>query len=331
MAEANGMAIINSHIKSGKFSRLYLLGGTEEYLVNQYKENLVKALIDPEDSMNYGVYKGEHAKADVIVEFSLTMPFFADKRVVLVEDSDFFKKGNEDIEKLVEDIPETTVLIFAEHNIDKRCRLYKLAGKHGTVAMFDTQDDKTLAIWLKFLFTRDDIQIEDRAVYRLLESVGSDMNTLANEAEKLKCYCLEERMVTIDKVEELSINQVEGKIFDMMDALSKKDKKTTMELYSDLLTLREPAMRLLYLITRQFDILLKTKLALATTSDNSRIASVLKLPPFTIKKYISQCNAYTYEQLIEKVNLCQETDTNIKSGVMKDNLAVEMLIVNLLH
>ena len=104
-----------------------------------------------------------------------------------------------------------------------------------------------------------------------------------------------------------------------------------MELYSDLLTLREPAMRLLYLITRQFDILLKTKLALATTSDNSRIASVLKLPPFTIKKYISQCNAYTYEQLIEKVNLCQETDTNIKSGVMKDNLAVEMLIVNLLH
>lgn len=331
MAEANGMSIINSHIEKGEFSKLYLLGGAEEYLVNQYKNKLRAALIDAEDSMNYGVFKGDGIKSDAIAELATTMPFFADRRVILVEDSDFFKKGNEDMEKLFEDIPDTTVLIFAEHNIDKRCKLYKDISKIGTVANFDTPDERTLLIWVKKLFTSEDIQIEDKAVYKLIEYVGNDMNTLCNEAEKLKCYCMEDGIVTVDKVEDLSVNQIEGKIFDMMDALSRKDKKRTMELYADLKELREPAMRILYLITRQFNLLLKTKLALMDKLDNAKIASALKIQPFVVKKYVAQCNAYTYEELLEKVNMCQEADTSIKTGAMKDNLAVEMLMMNLLQ
>ena len=60
--KANGMSIINTHIKSGEFSNLYLLYGTEEYLVSQYKDNLVKALVDTEDSMNYSVFTSTHEK-----------------------------------------------------------------------------------------------------------------------------------------------------------------------------------------------------------------------------------------------------------------------------
>ena len=327
----NGMSIINAHIKSGEFTNLYLLYGSEEYLVSQYKDNLVKALIDPDDSMNFSVYKTEGAKADAIIDTASTMPFFADRRVVLVEDSDFFKKGNEDIEKFFENIPESTVLIFVEHNVDGRIKITKNVSKFGTVAVFDSQDEKTLAVWIKSLFTRENMQIDDNAVYRLLECVGTDMNTLSNEVEKLKCYCLEKERVTATDVDELCVNQIEGKIFDMMDALSRRDKKTTISLYDDLVQLREPAMRILFLITRQFNILVKTKLAMETGVDSSRIASVVKIPPFTVKKYISMCNGYTYNQLVEKVNMCQETDTKIKTGVMKDNLAVEMLIVGLLQ
>ncbi|MBQ8412186.1 MAG: DNA polymerase III subunit delta [Lachnospiraceae bacterium] len=331
MADANGMSIIGSDIKNQDFAKVYLLGGTEEYLVSQYTDNLVEALIDKEDSMNFVAYKGDGVKTDALAEFVQTMPFFADRRVVLVVDSDFFKKGNEEVEKLIDDIPDTTVLIFSEHNIDKRCKLYKQVAKVGRVAMFDAQDERTLAIWVKSLFSRDNVAIEDKVIYRLIESVGTDMNTLYKEVEKLKCYGLEKGSVSVEDVEALSINQIEGKIFDMMDALSQRNKKLTMELYSDLLKLREPAMRLLFLITRQFNILLKTKLALSDGADYGKIASSLKLPPFTIKKYVSQSNAYTYEQLIEKVNLCQQADSDIKSGVMRDGMAVEMLVVKLLQ
>lgn len=331
MAEKDAMSIINSHIKDGSFSQIYLLGGNEKYLLSQYKDNLINALVDTSDTMNYVVYKGENAKANPIVDFAMTMPFFADRRVVLVEDSDFFKKGDEDIEKLFEELPETTTIVFCETNIDKRCKLYKVVSKIGTVAIFETPDEKTLLVWLKSLFKKDNIQIDDGAVYRLLEGVGMDMNTLYNEAEKLKSYCLEKGTVTIEDVEVLSINQIEGKIFDMMDALSRRDKKATIDLYSDLLMLREPAMRLLYLITRQYNILLKTKVAIEGNKDYSQIASAVKVPPFTVKKYVAQCQGYTRSQLLDRVNWCQEADTSIKTGAMKDNMAVEMLIIKLLQ
>lgn len=331
MAEANGMSVINSHIKDGSFSNLYLLGGTQEYLVAQYKNKLRDALISPEDTMNYGVFKGDGINSEKIAELASTMPFFAERRVILIEDSEFFKKGNVDMEKLFSDIPETTVLIFTEHNIDKRCKLYKDVIKYGTAANFDTPDEKTLLIWIKKLFSDENIQIEDQAVYKLLEYVGADMNTLANEAEKLKCYCLDEKKVTVDKVESLSVNQIEGKIFEMMDALSKKDKKRTMQLYGDLITLREPAMRILYLITRQFNLLLKTKLALNSKCEYAKIASLLKIQQFVVKKYTAQCNEYTYDELLKKVDMCQKADESIKNGAMKDSLAVEMLMMNLLQ
>ncbi len=331
MADKNAMSLINSHIDSNEFSRIYLLGGSEKYLLAQYRDKLINALVDTADTMNYMVYKGENAKAEAIVDFAMTMPFFADKRVLLVEDSDFFKKGNEDMDELLGQLPETTVIVFSETNIDKRCKLYKTVAKLGTVANFEAPDERTLLVWLKSLFSKENIRIEDDAVYHLLEGVGMDMSTLYNEAEKLKSYCLEKGAVTVEDVEVLSINQVEGKIFDMMDALSKKDKKATMSLYSDLLMLREPAMRLLYLITRQFNILLKTKIALEDGKDNSQIASVVKVPPFTIKKYISQCGTYTKKQLLDRVNWCQEADRAIKTGAMRDSMSVEMLIIKLLQ
>lgn len=330
-AAESGMTIINNHINNSEFSNIYLMTGEEVYLLYQFRDKLVNALADPTDSMNYLVFKGENAKADAIAEFALTMPFFADRRVLLIENSDFFKKGNEDVEKVIEELPETTVVIFVEANVDKRTKLYKLVQSKGTIAEFTKLDEKTLLRWLKGLFVEEEYKIEDAAVYKLVEGVGDDMNTLVNEVEKLKCYCYDTKQITAAEVESISISQIEGKIFDMMDALSRRDKQLAIDLYNDLLLLREPPMRILYLITRQFNILLKTKLAMQGDSNPSQIASLVKVPPFTVKKYMSQCNAYTYEELLKKVDRCQEADTHIKTGKYTDKMSVELLIVELLQ
>ncbi|MDE6024260.1 MAG: DNA polymerase III subunit delta [Lachnospiraceae bacterium] len=329
--KSDGMSVINSHIEQESYSGVYLFCGDEPYLVNQYKDKLIDAVCDKKDSMNYMVYKGEHAVPEDISELATTMPFFADRRVILVENSGFFKKGNEAMEALLENLTDTTILVFVESEIDKRLKLYKQLAKAGTVVEFSTPDEKTLLTWLKSLFTREGMKIDDEAVYALLQNVGADMNLLANEAEKLKCYCMEQEKIDAASVERLCINQVESKIFDMMDALSQRNAEKTMRLYDDLLMLREPAMRLLFLVTRQYNILLKVKLALESESNNSKIASAVKIPPFTVKKYVAQCDGYTYSQLIECVDMCQRADSDIKSGRMKDNMAVEMLIVNLLN
>lgn len=324
------MAVINSHIEEAVYSPVYLMGGDEKYLVHQFKHKLLEAVTDVTDSMNYQVFKGENATVSAIADSALAMPFFAERRVLLIEDSGFFKKGNEELEELIQNIPETTVMIFVEDNIDKRTKLYKAVGAKGTIALFDTPDEKMLIGWLRSLFKADNIAVSDQILRYIIENVGADMLTLSNEVEKLKCYCIEKGRVEQADVQGLSVSQIESKIFDMMDALSKKDKRVAIELYSDLLALREPAMRILFLIARQYNILLKTKLALQYGRSNGEIASAVKIPPFTVKKYVELCKGYEYEQLKANVELCLKADAQIKTGELADKMAVELLIMQLL-
>ena len=330
MQKPNGMAIINNQINTGEYSNIYLLTGSEDYLVDQYRDKLVLALTNPADTMNYIVYKGENAKVEAIMEFADTMPFFAQRRVVLVEDSGFFKKGNEKLEEFFESVPETTVLIFVEKAVDNRLKIVKQIAKLGTIAVFDTPDNRTLQVWLKGLFSRENISVDSATLQYFLDRVGSEMNLMVNEVNKLCAYCLDKGNVTKEDIDKLCVSLVEDKIFEMMDALAEKKREKMMSLYDDLLTLREAPMKILAMITRHFMILLKIRFALASGSVQSSLASALKISPFFVKKYVAQSEQFSYEQLLECIRLCQETDTSIKYGKMRDKLAVEMLIMELL-
>ena len=68
---------INEHIKTGSFSRLYVLTGTESYFISQYKHALIEALVTPGDTMNYNVFSGDKVKAEELIEAINTLPFFS--------------------------------------------------------------------------------------------------------------------------------------------------------------------------------------------------------------------------------------------------------------
>lgn len=327
----DGMSIINKHIESGEFSNIYLFTGDQRYIIEQYVKKLSDALTDTsENSMNYMKLNKDGIKYTEIADFALDMPFFADRKVVEVWNSDFFKKGNEGMESILHELPETTVLIFVEENIDERIKIFSTVKKLGTVVNMSTPSEKTLLVWIKGLFTKEGYRIDDAACYALLAAVGTDMNRLMTEIDKLKSYCIEQMYVSAADVDRLCVSMLEGKIFDMMDALSRGDKKNTIRLYDDLLALKEPPMRILALITRQFNGLLNTRIVMDESGDSGKIAKLAKIQPFLVKKYKAQCEHYTTEQLMDKLVLCQQCEMDIKTGRVRDTRAIELLVFNLL-
>ena len=328
----DGMSIINSHIESGEYTNIYLFTGEQRYLIEQYVKKLSESLTDTDaNSMNYMKLNKDNIKYTEIADFALDMPFFADRKVVEVWNSGFFKKGNEGMEKVLQEIPETTVLIFVEEEVDERIKIFNFVKKNGTVVRMNTPNERTLLVWIKGLFTREEYSIDDEACYTLLEAVGTDMNRLITEIDKLKSYCIERKHVTASDVNKLCVSMLEGKIFDMMDALSRGDKKNTIRLFDDLLELREPPMRILALITRQFNGLLNTRIVMDEDGDPSKIAKLAKIQPFLVKKYKGLCANYTTEQLMDRLALCQKCEIDIKTGRVRDNRALELLVFNLLR
>ncbi|MBQ9277728.1 MAG: DNA polymerase III subunit delta [Lachnospiraceae bacterium] len=327
----NGMQIINSHIDSGSFSNLYLFTGEEKYLILQYRDKLVDALIDKTDSMNYSVFRDESISENEIISIAQTMPFFAERRVIVVEESGFFaKKTGDDFVDAMSEIPETTVIIFIESKTDGKLKLYNLFSKNGTIAGFGTPDSTSLVRWVKKLFEDDGITIENVAIYRLIDSTGSNMNRIFTEVEKLKAYGAESKSITLSDVNTLSADLVEDKIFEMIDEISKKNKKRAFKLYDDLRYLKTDAMSIISRTLVQYDRLLKTSEVLENDNNLKKVASYVKVQDWQAKKYIEICKNYSTSQLVEKVNICMDMDRMVKSGRMKKELAVEMMIINLI-
>lgn len=327
--EKNGMTVINEHIKNNSFANIYLLYGDEKYLINQYRDKLVNAVIDVNDTMNFSRYIGEKPDTAAIIELCETMPFIAERRVILVENSGLFKTSCEAFAEKLSNILDSSVLIFIETEIDKRNKLYKTVDKDGCALCFNTPDDRTLAVWIKSQLKETGKTIEDTAVFKIIESTSSDMMLIKNEIEKLICYAYDKSVVTLSDVDAVCATGVESKIFEMVDAIVRKDKKKAIHLYNDLLQNKEPAMRILYLITRQFDIMLKLKLCLSEGKNETQAASVIGAPVWSVKKYVSECRNYPYENIKAIVDYCQETDYKIKTGQTVDVVAVEMLITSL--
>ena len=116
----------------------------------------------------------------------------------------------------------------------------------------------------------------------------------------------------------------------MIDAISEKNQQKAMELYDDLLYLQEAPMKILVLITRNFMQLLKIRLHWIPVHQRDRLLQAFGIRPYFVKKYIAQARSFTKEQLLSCVRLCQEADTSIKTGKMRDKLATEMVILELL-
>lgn len=322
------MKTLQEDLKTGNFKHIYLLYGEEAYLVRQYKDRLRDSLCVEGDTMNTSVFSGKDISPASLIDLSETMPFFAERRVIFVENSGFFKKSPEDLAAYLGELPETTYFIFVEEEVDKRGKMYKQVKKFGSVVEFKRQTDAVLMQWILGKLKKENKRITRPVMELFLDKTGTDMELITQELEKLLCYTMEKDVIEAADVEAICANQINGKIFDMVDAIGRKEQKKALDLYYDLLMLKEPAMRILYLVTRHFQILMQLRDMTGKGFDNKQMASKAGVPEFAVRKYLGQAKSFSLTQLEEIVRASVQTDENIKTGQMTDQLAVELLIIS---
>ncbi len=145
------MESVNDDIKKRDYGRIYLIYGEEPYLVNYNKKKLCDALVPADDNMNRTVFSEMKVAVKDIIALSDTLPFMSEKRLILLEDSGFFKKAPADADELtdyIKKVPEETVIIFSESEVDKRGKLYKAVEKNGRVVFCKEQSTETLIKWI---------------------------------------------------------------------------------------------------------------------------------------------------------------------------------------
>lgn len=321
------MKTIDNDIKMGQLKNVYLLYGTEDYLKRQYRDKLKHALVELDDTMNFSAYEGKDINPKELIDLSETLPFFKEKRMILVENSGFFKNSCDDLAEYMSQVPESTCFVFVEEEVDKRSKLFKAASRAGSAVEFETPKEDMLIRWILGRIQREGKKITQSVMQLFLSKTGSDMENIDKELEKLICYTLDKTEISAADVEAICTGQTENKIFEMIDAISAKNQKKALDLYYDLLALKEAPMRILFLIARQFQNLLLIKSMSAKGYPAVSIAKTAGMPSFAVQKNLRQAGAFKINQLKEAIEDCGQAEEDVKTGRMADQLAVELLIV----
>ena len=268
------MKSLNEDIKTGNFKSVYLLYGEEAYLKKQYKDKITKAIFPDGDTVNYAYYEGKGINPGELIDLAETMPFFAERRLIVVENSGFFKNACPDLADYIKTMPDTACFVFVENEADKR-----------------------------------------------------DMENLEQELEKLFSYCMGKEEIEIADIEAICTTQITNKIFEMVEAVAGKNQKKALDYYYDLLALKEPPMRILYLLTRQFKLLLEVKDLSGKRYDKASIAKTVGLHPFVAGKYMQQCRTFEKKELRAILEDAVDTEEMVKTGRLNDIMSVELFIV----
>lgn len=321
------MKSIQEDIKTGNFKQSYLLFGEEAYLKHQYKEKLLNALNPDGDTMNFSRYEGKGVDVKQLIDLCETMPFFAERRIILLEDTGFFKNKCEELADYMKSLPDYLVLVFSESEVDKRSRMYKAVKSGGRVTEFAKQDEKTLMRWAAGILGKEGRKITQRDMELFLTKTGTDMGNIRMELEKLITYTEGQDIVSAEDIEAVCVTQTTNKIFDMVRAVTEKNQKRALELYYDLLTLKEPPMRILFLLAKQFRQLLLTKKMSGEGASQNEISTRLGVPSFVVRNISVCARSYTVEELEQAVEDFVDAEEAVKTGRLGDVLSVELLIV----
>lgn len=324
------MQHIQNDIKQNTFCHAYLLFGEERYLKKQYTDRLKKAMCADGDEMNVHFYTGKDLPVGEIIDLAETMPFLAERRVIFISDSGLFKSGGEKLAEYLDSPSESAYFVFTESEVDKRSKLYKTVKDKGYAAEFSVQDERTLLRWIAGTLAKENKKITENTAQLFLEKTGTDMENIQMELEKLICYCGDRDVVEAADVEAICTTRTTNHIFDMVNAIADGKTRQALQLYYDLLALKEPPMRILFLIARQCNMLLQTKRMRAQGFDQKMIASKLGVPPFAAGKYVTQAGRFKTATLKKAVEQCVEADEAVKSGRMNDMMSVEVLILSVL-
>ncbi len=321
------MRTIDEDIKTGQLKQIYLLYGAEAYLKKQYRDKLKNAMTAPDDNMNFTAFEGKDINAKEVIDLAETMPFFAERRVILIENSGFFKNSAEEMAEYLKQVAPATHFIFVEEEVDKRSKMYKAVKNAGKIVEFATQGEELLTRWILGRLKREGKNITGNVMKLFLSKTGSDMSNIDKELEKLICYTMEKDVIEASDVEAVVTEQISNKIFDMVNAVAEHDQRKALDYYYDLLALKEPPMRIMFLITRQFQILFHVKDMTMKRLDQHTIAQKAGIPDFAVRRNQAQARGFSLEQLEQALRDGAAYEEAVKTGKMNDQMAVELFLL----
>lgn len=312
---------LKQKIKESNVNGLFLFYGNEIYLKNSYIQK-ISSLIDDGgfDDFNKLSLDGAKTSFEDFDDAIDSYPMMCDKKLIIIKNSRIFSKATEEQKqywtKRLDDIPDYVTIIFDENEVDKRSALYKKAAKNGMEVEFEYLKDDDLVTWvLRETMKEKKKMTKDTAQY-FVSICDEGMTNIKNELDKLFNYC--DADIGRSDVDRIVSKAVGIRVFELTDCIMEKNPDKALTILSELKTIKEPAFKLLYLLSSTFDKMLKCSLLISQGENFNDIAAQIGVAPFIAKKYAQNAKGFGEKYLIRRVCAVADIDLSIKNGDIED-------------
>lgn len=310
-------------------NNFYLIYGDDNGLVeNQVTEIINKLKIDKDNIVTYSL--NNTSMEDIILEASM-FSMFGTNKVIVINDANCFKDKVDNIEVLEEYFDKynhDNYLIFTLNGKpDTRKKVYKLMDKMGSVIAVKNDRDYLYNYVNKYIIDNN-YQMSSNNIIYFLSKVGSDINNIKNELDKLMIYKDNDHNILKEDIDEMVIVNIDDEIFALTDAVINGDISNSMRLYNFFINHNYEQVQIIALLGSQFHFLFQVKRLYNQGKYKDDIAKILEVHPYRVKLALGKIYSYSEELLLSYISKLADMDKNIKLGKIDKGLALELFLIN---
>lgn len=331
MPKQSDVTELKKKLNSGEISGIYLLYGQEVYIKDSYIKKMYNMIDDGGmTDFNKIIFDGEKTNISEIDDAIESFPVMCEKKLVIIKDSKVFSKAKDEIKqywiKRLDNIPDHITIIFDETTIDKRNAVYKKLTSVGRAVEFDIMSDDDTVTWVERQVLNSGKKIAKDVAQYFVSVCDTGLSNIKNELDKLLCYC--DTQIGKSDVDKIVSKAVGVRVFELTDHIMSKNPDGALKILSDLKTIKEPAARLMYILSSTFDKMLYSLLAVAQGMSYAQIAPKIKTTPYIAQKYANSGRGFGENYLMDRIIAAANIDLDIKNGLISDWQALELYVID---
>ena len=311
---------------------LYLLLGSEVYLRRVAAQTITEAALSRTllREFNESAFSLLSDPVQSAIAAAEQLPMMSDTRVVRIRDFARLREADEDtLIRYLNNPAPTTVMIFIADELDKRKKSSKVLLDTCTVVEFGPLKDAEAKAWAKTRLKELKVTADDQVLSELIRLVGTDVQTLFNELEKLASAAASSgSRITPDLIDELIGRSRELSNFELGDHLLAGNRKKALETLHRLLEDGAEPVMLVGLIAGNYHRLALGK-HLLTRGGREEVFRNISLPPFKRDSYISTLQRSSAAKIARGIQLTAAADLAIKTSQATPRLQLELLVCEL--
>ncbi|KTW20321.1 DNA polymerase III subunit delta [Staphylococcus warneri] len=315
-------------------------GEVPDLVEKKSSEMINKYLQTEKDDFNFIKFNLYETEITPIIEETLTMPFFSDKKAILVKNAYVFtgekvtKELNQNTDQLIEFLEKydgDNLIIFEvyQNKLDERKKLTKVLKKNGQLKKVEQMSEEEIKKWIQSKLNENYKDIKQDALNLFIELTGVNFNIVSQELDKLMLFLGDRPTINKDDVHQIINRSLEQNVFLLTEYIQKRQKNKAIQLVKDLINMKEEPIKLLALITSNYRLYYQCKILNQKGYSGQQIAKTVNVHPYRVKLALGQVRHYQLEDLLNIINSCAETDYKLKSSYMDKHLILELFILSL--